>query len=150
MLMPARGGSRAHRRCLALCVLCLAFALLQGDVESIAQKSPKELTELVELISGSATLKPAYDEAKAHLESVEEEFTASFEEKRLMQKEKHQMKAQKEEAEEYNETLTNHQATKRNFFLFQLFHLQTDIDKKKREAAAVAKVRHSSLACLRS
>lgn len=35
--------------------------VLQGDVESIASKSPKDLTELFEKIAGSDELKDAYD-----------------------------------------------------------------------------------------
>jgi structural maintenance of chromosome 1 len=46
------------------------FLVFQGDVESIARKTPKEFVELVENISGSIELKGTYDEAcKAKEES---------------------------------------------------------------------------------
>lgn len=46
------------------------FLVFQGDVESIAQKSPEELTHLFEVISGSDELKKEHDELKEKAELV--------------------------------------------------------------------------------
>jgi structural maintenance of chromosome 1 len=112
-------------------------------VEGIASKSPKELTELVEKISGSARFKGAYDEARLEVEAREEAFTQSFEQKRFVVRERAQLKAQKDEAEEYQQILGQFQASKVNLTLFQLFHLQHDIDAKTKQAQQEAKVRTS-------
>jgi chromosome segregation ATPase len=93
------------------------------------------------LISGSIRYKQAYDDAKSRLEEAEEEFTRSFEQKRYIMKEKNQMKQQKDEAEVYNSTVEDIQVTKRNHFLFELFHIQVSIDKKKKELAVATRVR---------
>lgn len=53
------------------------------------------------------------------------------------------MKQQKEEAEQYNLILEQYKASKVNLTLFQLFHLQNEIDKKKKEAKEQKKVRSS-------
>jgi len=129
------------------------FLVFQGDVENIAQKSPKELTELFEVISGSALLRAAYDEAHDRVEESEESFTRSFEQKRYVIKEKNQMKQQKEEAEKYNAMLDDLKHEKRNLILFQLFHQQLDMDKKKREIASTKKEfesRNGALSTLQS
>ena len=47
------------------------FLVFQGDVESIARKSPKELVEMLEQISASAELREAYDEALKQKEEAE-------------------------------------------------------------------------------
>jgi hypothetical protein len=48
------------------------FLVFQGDVEAIAQKTPAQLTALFETISGSADLKPAYDELRKEKQQAEE------------------------------------------------------------------------------
>ncbi|RLN04202.1 hypothetical protein C2845_PM13G19830 [Panicum miliaceum] len=49
-------------RSLGILVKARNFLVLQGDVESIASKNPKELTVLLEQISGSEQLKREYGE----------------------------------------------------------------------------------------
>jgi len=118
----------------------LSFLVVcQGDVESIAAKSASDLSALVETTSGSGRLKDAYEEARKEVELREEDFTKSFEQKRFVVKERHQLKAQKEEAEQYQEAQAGYTASKVNLVLFQLFHLQHDIDTKTAEADRQAK-----------
>ena len=136
------GPYRAQLELIGLWVEAKTFLVFQGDVESIASKSPKELTELFEKISGSGALRRAYDEAKEDVEAKEEAFTQSFEHKRFVIKERHQLKQQKEEADKYITIAEQFKASKINLTLFQLFHLQNDIDKKTGEAKAQAKVGH--------
>jgi len=126
------------------------FLVFQGDVEGIAFKSPKELAELVEKISGSARFKHAYDEAKAEVEAREEAFTQSFEQKRFVVREKQQLRAQKDEAEQYQQILAQFQASKVNLALFQLFHLQHDIDVKTKQAQQEAKEHAARFASLQA
>lgn len=104
------------------------FLVFQGDVEAIAQKNPKELTELFETISGSAELKERYETCKDAAEKAEELCQLSFEKKKGLQKEEKQIREQKEEADQYQELQDQLKEVKLKFFLWQLFHLQKDLD----------------------
>lgn len=75
--------------------------LLQGDVESIAAKNPKELTALLEQISGSDDLKKDYEELEEQKARAEEEFALVYQKKKTVATEKKQKKQQKEEAEKH-------------------------------------------------
>ena len=46
------------------------FLVFQGDVQSIAQRTPKQLTQWIEQVSGSIELKKAYEDAKQAHEDV--------------------------------------------------------------------------------
>lgn len=73
----------------------------QGDVESIASKNPKELTSLLEQISGSDELKKDYEELEEQKARAEEKSALIYQEKRTVVMERKQKKAQKEEAEKH-------------------------------------------------
>eukprot|EP00898_Chlorokybus_atmophyticus_P006531 jgi/Chlat1/687/Chrsp104S01283 len=88
-------------RSLGLLVKARNFLVFQGDVESIASKSPKELTALLETISGSEELRSDYEEYEAKKLKAEERTVFSFQKKRGMTAEKKQKKEQKEEAERH-------------------------------------------------
>jgi len=103
------------------------FLVFQGDVESIAQKTPKELTELFEQISGSVELRQEYEALQEKYQQAEEVFLRTFEKKRNITKEKKQLKEQKDEAEHFTMLQEEKQNVKQQFFLFQLFHAQTDL-----------------------
>ena len=47
--------------------------VFQGDIEAVAQKSPKDLTQLFEQLSGSDELKQAYNDAQLKVKEAEEE-----------------------------------------------------------------------------
>ncbi|KAJ3360122.1 Structural maintenance of chromosomes protein 1 [Kappamyces sp. JEL0680] len=88
------------------------FLVFQGDVETVASQSPKDLTLLIEQISGFAApanlmpsrsleLKPEYDRLKAELEKATEASALNFNKKRSMNAEVKQFKEQQNEAERY-------------------------------------------------
>ena len=54
------------------------FLVFQGDIESIAQKSPVELTKLIEQISGSDALKSEYEELFKQRNDAEEAILAAM------------------------------------------------------------------------
>lgn len=103
------------------------FLVFQGDVESIAQKNPMQLTSWFEQISGSGELRVEYDRLKGEHKKAEENLIDHFEKQRTLQKERKQMKAQKDEAEHYREVVESMASTKTEFYLFQLYHLQQDM-----------------------
>lgn len=83
----------------------------QGDVESIASKNPKELTGLIEQISGSDELKRDYDDLSEQVSAAQAKSALVYSEKRNVVAERKQKKAQKEEAEKHlalQEELVSH------------------------------------------
>lgn len=75
--------------------------VLQGDVESIASKNPKELTALLEQISGSDDLKKDYEDLEEQKARAEEKSALVYQKKRTVVMERKQKKEQKEEAEKH-------------------------------------------------
>ncbi|KAK0948870.1 Structural maintenance of chromosomes protein 1, partial [Friedmanniomyces endolithicus] len=49
------------------------FLVFQGDIESIANQNPKDITRLIEQISGSFEYKAEYERLKAEKDKREEE-----------------------------------------------------------------------------
>lgn len=77
------------------------FLVFQGDVEAVASQSPKELTRLIEQISGSLELAPEYEKAKEAQERATENATFNFTKRRGITGEIRQYKEQKSEADRY-------------------------------------------------
>lgn len=103
------------------------FLVFQGDVESIAQKSPTEITALFETISGSEGLKEHYGELQEKAEQAEESFLDQFDKKRTVEKERRQLKEQKEEADKFEELREEQGEMKTEFYLWSLYHVEKDL-----------------------
>lgn len=74
---------------------------MQGDVESVASKNPKEFTVLLEQISGSDELKRDYEKYEEEKARAEEQSALVYTKKRTIVSERKQKKEQKEEAEKH-------------------------------------------------
>jgi len=74
---------------------------LQGDIESYAAMSPKDLTDRFEHISGSETYRKRYHELEAQKLKAEEQTSFLFSKRKGVTQEKKQKKEQKEEAEKH-------------------------------------------------
>lgn len=70
-------------------------------MESIASKNPKELTALLEQISGSDELKKDYEDFEEQKARAEEKSALVYQKKRTTVIERKQKKEQKEEAEKH-------------------------------------------------
>ncbi len=81
------------------------YLCTKGDVESIASKSPKELTALIEHISGSEELQEEYARLLEEKTKTEENTIFNFQKKKGISAEKKQYKEQKEEAERFKALL---------------------------------------------
>ncbi len=79
------------------------FLVFQGDVEAVASQSPKELSRLIDQISGSLELAPDYEKAKEALERATENATFNFTKRRGIAGEIKQYKEQKGEAERFEQ-----------------------------------------------
>ncbi|KAJ0410155.1 hypothetical protein ATCC90586_008433 [Pythium insidiosum] len=77
------------------------FLVFQGDVESIASKSPEELTKLFEQISSSDELRDEYDRLLEEKNIAEENAIFAYQKKKGLLAEKKMVKEQKEEAERF-------------------------------------------------
>ena len=77
------------------------FLVFQGDVEAVASQSAKELSRLVDQISGSLELAGEYEAAKAAQERATENATFNFTKRRGIAGEIKQYKEQKGEAERF-------------------------------------------------
>jgi structural maintenance of chromosome 1 len=110
------------------------FLVFQGDVESLARKTPAELVGLVEQISGSAPLQDEYDRAAFEKDATEQATLFSFRKQKGFRSERRLLKDQKEEAERFHSLLETKAALQKDYYLWQLYHL--DQDRQERESAA--------------
>jgi structural maintenance of chromosome 1 len=79
------------------------FLVFQGDVESVASKSPAELTKLLEQISGADQLRGDYDELARKKEEAEENTIFSMQKKKMYVTQRKEVKEQKDEADLYQQ-----------------------------------------------
>jgi structural maintenance of chromosome 1 len=77
------------------------FLVFQGDVEAVASQSSKELTRLIEQISGSLELEKDYEKARDAQERATENATFNFNKRRNIAGEIKQYKEQKTEADKF-------------------------------------------------
>ncbi|KAG9099517.1 Structural maintenance of chromosomes protein 1 [Ceratobasidium sp. 370] len=104
------------------------FLVFQGDVEAVASQSPKELSKLIDQISGSLELAPAYEKAKAAQDRATENAANNFNKRRGINGEIKQFKEQKSEVERYEKLIDDRENAIVHKFLWQLFHLGREIE----------------------
>lgn len=110
-----------------------SFLVFQHEVDAVAQKKAKELTEMLESISGSGELKEEYEAKKRALQDANEKLTAASMEKRGAVYEMNQLKLHKKEAERFEEVNRRLAAERRDLALAELFHIEVNINKQKKE-----------------
>jgi structural maintenance of chromosome 1 len=76
--------------------------VFQGDVEAVASQSPRELSRLIEQISGSLELASEYEKAKEAQERATENATFNFTKRRGIAGEIKQYREQKSEADRFD------------------------------------------------
>ncbi|GLJ44239.1 hypothetical protein SUGI_0924170 [Cryptomeria japonica] len=106
---------------------------LQGDVESIASKNPKELTALFENISGSEEFKKDYEDLEEQKGRAEEKSAFMYQKKRTIVAERKQKKEQKEEAEKHLRLQEQLKSLKQEHFLWQIFNIEKDTERNGKE-----------------
>ncbi|ETI57448.1 hypothetical protein F443_00267 [Phytophthora nicotianae P1569] len=107
------------------------FLVFQGDVESIASKSPTELTKLFEQISMSDELKNEYERLLKEKDAAEENTIFAYKRKKGLVAEKRLVREQKEEAEQFRQKQEAVNDLRVEHYLWQLFQVEDDI--KQRE-----------------
>ncbi|KAL1999659.1 hypothetical protein VTN02DRAFT_4208 [Thermoascus thermophilus] len=109
------------------------FLVFQGDVEAIASQSPKDLTRLIEQISGSLEYKAEYERLKAEQEEAAEQQTYQLNRRRGINSEIKQYQEQKREADNYARKAEERDQAIITHILWKLFHFQRLIDESSAE-----------------
>ncbi|KAH9959956.1 cohesin complex subunit psm1 [Russula dissimulans] len=121
------------------------FLVFQGDVEAVASQSPKELTRLVEQISGSLELAAEYEKAREDQDRATENATHNFTKRRAIAGEIKQYKEQKGEAERFEALCQQRDDLILHRLLFKLFRIEEGLEKNAEEITTLG----SSIAGLR-
>uniref|UniRef100_A0A8C2PTA2 Structural maintenance of chromosomes protein 1A n=1 Tax=Cyprinus carpio TaxID=7962 RepID=A0A8C2PTA2_CYPCA len=111
------------------------FLVFQGAVESIAMKTPKERTALLEEISRSGELAQEYDRCKKEMVKAEEDTQFNYHRKKNIAAERKEAKQEKEEAERYQRLKDEVVRAHVQLQLFKLYHNESEIEKLNRELA---------------
>jgi structural maintenance of chromosome 1 len=100
------------------------FLVFQGDVETIASQSPKDLTRLIEQISGSLEHKAEYERLEEEAKQAAENQTYSMNRRRGMNGEIKQYQEQKKEAEAFQTKAEERDNAIVTHILWKLYHFQ--------------------------
>ncbi|KAI0692899.1 cohesin complex subunit psm1 [Cytidiella melzeri] len=103
------------------------FLVFQGDVEAVASQSPKELSRLIDQISGSLELAGEYEKAKEAQERATENATFNFNKRRGIAGEIKQYKEQKGEAERFEGLAQEKDELILRRTLWKLYHIQEQL-----------------------
>jgi structural maintenance of chromosome 1 len=106
------------------------FLVFQGDVESVASKSPADLTKLLEQICGSDTLQAEYDDLLNKRTEAEENTLYALQKKKMFATQKKEVKEQKDEAEVFQEKQDELADLKSECVLVQLWRIVNDIEEQ--------------------
>ena len=109
------------------------FLVFQGDVEAIASQSPRDLTRLIEQISGSLEYKARYERLKETQEEALENQNFTLHRRRGINSEIKQYTDQKNEADNYNKKAGERDQAIVTHILWKLYHFQKVIEKSGAE-----------------
>ncbi|KAL9617966.1 MAG: hypothetical protein Q9160_007271 [Pyrenula sp. 1 TL-2023] len=109
------------------------FLVFQGDVEAIASQSPKDLTRLIEQISGSLEYKAEYERLKAESEEAADQQTFQLNRRRGINSEIKQYQEQKREAENYARKADERDQAIITHVLWKLYNFQRLIEESSAE-----------------
>lgn len=104
------------------------FLVFQGDVEAIASQSPKDLTRLIEQISGSLEYKGEYEKLEAEAEAAAEHQAYTLNRRRGINSEIKQWNEQKKEVEHYENKVNERDDAIVKHILWKLYHFQRTME----------------------
>ncbi|KAF0685957.1 Aste57867_22209 [Aphanomyces stellatus] len=116
---------------LGILVKARNFLVFQGDVESIASKSPDQLTRLFEMISSSDELKEEYEKLLQEKAIAEEDTIFAYQKRKGLAAERKLVKEQKEEAEKFKQKRKELGKTKQEYYLWQMHHVEEEAKEHK-------------------
>jgi structural maintenance of chromosome 1 len=97
------------------------FLVFQGDVESIASKSPSDLTMLIEHICGSDQLIAEYESLKKQRDDAEGTAIFNIAKKKMFVTQLKEVKAQKDEAEVFQQHQMELKQMQSDYFMFLIW-----------------------------
>ncbi|KAJ8141456.1 hypothetical protein OY671_005373 [Metschnikowia pulcherrima] len=100
------------------------FLVFQGDIENVASQSAKDLSKLIETISGSAEYAAEYEQLKEESERAHEVATQVFSRKRTLNSESKQYKDQMRERDLFEAKLNEKYSLIKILHLYRIFHNQ--------------------------
>lgn len=103
------------------------FLVFQGDVEAVAAQSSKDLSRLVDQISGSLDLKEEYDRCAAALNKATEQSVAQHSRRKGVNTEVKQYQLMKTEAERWQSLQSQRADAVVHHAVWKLFHLEEGI-----------------------
>ncbi|KAL9128097.1 MAG: hypothetical protein Q9217_003150 [Psora testacea] len=109
------------------------FLVFQGDVEAIASQSPRDLTKLIEQISGSLEYKAEYETLKEQAELALENQNFALHRRRGINSEIKQYTDQKNEADNYTKKADERDQAIVTHILWKLYHFQKVIEESGAE-----------------
>ncbi|KAF4554085.1 RecF/RecN/SMC N terminal domain-containing protein 1 [Elsinoe fawcettii] len=109
------------------------FLVFQGDVEAIASQSAKDLTRLIEQISGSLDYKKDYDDLKAELDRTTEIHNTKLQQRRSINSEIKQYQEQKREADNFAKKQDERDEAVITHVLWKLHTFQQTIEESTEE-----------------
>lgn len=109
------------------------FLVFQGDVEAIASQSPRDLTRLIEQISGSLEYKAEYERLKATQDEALENQNYNLHRRRGINSEIKQYQEQKQEADNYAKKAHERDQAIVTHILWKLYHFQRVIEESGAE-----------------
>ena len=109
------------------------FLVFQGDVEAIASQSPRDLTRLIEQISGSLEYKVEYERLKELQDEALEQQSFTLHRRRGINSELKQYQEQKKEAEDYAKKADRRDQAIVTHIIWKLYHFQRVIEDSEAE-----------------
>ncbi|KAJ2158596.1 Structural maintenance of chromosomes protein 1 [Coemansia sp. RSA 552] len=109
------------------------FLVFQGDVEAVAAQSPKDLTRLIEQISGSWEFQQEYSELERQQDAAAERSTFAYNKKRAVVAEVQSVAEQKKELDLYESKQQLRTKLTVEHMLFRLFVAESRIDTAKQD-----------------
>eukprot|EP01062_Namystynia_karyoxenos_P055779 TRINITY_DN46822_c0_g1_i1.p1 TRINITY_DN46822_c0_g1~~TRINITY_DN46822_c0_g1_i1.p1 ORF type:complete len:1349 (+),score=656.86 TRINITY_DN46822_c0_g1_i1:142-4047(+) len=108
------------------------FLVSQGQVEEICMKNPKQITEMIEQVSGSKQLKAEYEEKKNVWKEAEQEVADASKEKRTLGAERGHLKQFQKEAERYQTLQADLKGMKSIEALAHFYWIESAVEKNKK------------------
>ena len=118
------------------------FLVFQGDVESVAAKSPLELTKLLEQISGSDQLRIEYEDLLKKKDESEEMALFAMQKKKIYVTQRREVKEQKDEAESFQNKrrMLEDLMVRKSFLIRYVTYHQNDILIMRRHGITVSSI----------
>ena len=118
-------------------VNCRNFLVYQGDVQNISTRSPEELTNLFEQISGSYSLRSEYERLRDQREKLKAVMDMNLKKKYTMISERKVVQEQKEEADEFQKKHGLLRDLRVEYFLWQLFNIESNLEDHSKKSKGI-------------